>query len=111
MSTETGTDTVYAPDMAWEPALDFPGTAETKILRDDGPGQARTAFIRLHAGGHVTPHAHLGTVQHYVVEGEYESEGTIYAAGTYRRLPPHANVPEMTTQNGVTVLMIYDPVC
>jgi len=50
------------------------------------------------------------TVQHYILEGEYESEGQIYGAGTYRLLPGHADVSPISTANGLTVLMIYDPV-
>ncbi|MBT8207234.1 MAG: hypothetical protein KJO18_03080, partial [Acidimicrobiia bacterium] len=49
MSTQTETATVYAPDRAWEAAPTFPGTAEAKILRDEGAGKARTALIRLNA--------------------------------------------------------------
>ncbi len=67
-------------------------------------------LVRLHPGGRAAPHYHTATVQHYVLEGEYESKGKIYGAGTYRLLPADADVAEMTTQNGVTILMIYDPV-
>jgi hypothetical protein len=101
--------TAYAPEMAWESTTGFPGTAEAKVLRDEGARKARTMLVRLHAGGRATPHSHIGTVQHYVLEGEYESEGKSYGAGTYRLFPEHANVAEISTQNGVTMLMIYDP--
>ncbi len=104
------TTDLYVPEMAWQEFTEFPGTAEAKILRDKGLVKARTMLIRLHAGGKVTPHAHVSTVQHYILEGEYESEGTIWGAGTYRLLPEHANVADISTRNGVTILMIYDPV-
>jgi hypothetical protein len=101
---------LYAPEMAWQEFSEFPGTAEVKFLRDEGRGKARTMLIRLHAGGKVTPHAHVAPVQHYILEGEYESEGRICGAGTYRLLPGHADVGDISTQNGVTILMVYDPV-
>jgi anti-sigma factor ChrR (cupin superfamily) len=104
------TQTVDTPGMAWEATTRFPGTAEVKVLRHDGERQARTLLIRLRPGGRVTPHSHIGTVQHYVLEGEYDAEGEIYGVGTYRLFHPHADVSEMTTQKGATILMIYDPV-
>lgn len=100
---------VYTPEMAWTAAPDFPGEAEVKVLRDEGARKARTILVRLHGGGRTRAHSHIGTVQHYVLEGEYESDGKIYGAGTYRLLPEHADVGEMSTQIGVTILMIYDP--
>ena len=101
---------VYTPEMAWEAATDFPGAAEVKMLRDSGPRKARTMLVRLHPGGRARPHTHIAAVQHYILEGEYESDGEIYGAGTYRVLPESADAAEISTQNGVTVLMVYDPV-
>jgi len=104
------THTVHTADMAWEATSRFPGTAEAKVLRHEGERKARTLLIRLGAGGRVTPHSHIGTVQHYVLEGEYEAEGKVYGVGTYRLFHQHADVSEISTQNGATILMIYDPV-
>jgi hypothetical protein len=55
------------------------------------------------------PHTHLAAVQHYVLEGEYESEGKTFAAETYRLLPKNFDVAPISTEGGVTILMIYDP--
>lgn len=100
--------TVYIPEAEWQALTEFPGKGHIKMLREEGPNNARTLLIRLHAGGEITPHAHITTVQHYIIEGEYESEGQIYGAGTYRLLPGHANVSSISTAQGVTMLMIYD---
>jgi hypothetical protein len=51
----------------------------------------------------------VGTVQHYVLEGECETEGKPLGKGTYRFLPKHADVSAIFTKEGVTILMIYDP--
>ena len=96
--------------MHWEPFTEFPGEAEVKMLRHEPPSGAKTMLIRLPAGGSVSLHAHVVTVQHYVLEGEYQSEGGTFAAGSYRLLPWHENVSPIYTKNGVTILMIYDPV-
>jgi hypothetical protein len=52
----------------------------------------------------------VGTVQHYVLEGECETQGKTLGAGAYRFLPKHANVSTIFTKEGVTILMIYDAV-
>ena len=100
--------TVYLPEMEWRELTAFPGKGQIKMLRDEGPNRAKSMLIRLHAGGVITPHAHITTVQHYILEGEYESEGQIYGAGSYRLLLGHANVASISTENGCTLLMIYD---
>ena len=102
--------TIYTAEIAWQELTGFPGKGEVKVLRDEGGSNARTMLIRIHPGGEITPHAHQAPVQHYVLDGEYEAEGSIYAAGTYRLLPGHANVAQISTQNGATILLIYDPV-
>jgi hypothetical protein len=49
-------------------------------------------------------------VQHYVVEGEYHTDGRTFEQGSYRLLPKQADVAPITTNAGVTILMIYDPI-
>ncbi len=96
--------------MAWQSFAEFPGgEAEVKMLRDEKSTGARTMLIHLSAGESITPHSHVVTVQHYVLEGEYVSEGESYGAGTYRLLAGHSEVSPIHTKNGVTILMIYDP--
>lgn len=99
----------HTPDMRWEELRAFPGTGKAKMLRDEPPIGARTVIVRLPAGGQIVPHMHLAAVQHYVLEGEYESEGRTFAAGTYRFFPKNVDVSPISTKAGVTILMIYDP--
>jgi hypothetical protein len=102
--------TLYTPEMPWEPVSFFPGNAEVKILRAEAEGGARTLLVRLPPGGEISPHSHLGVVQHYVLEGEYETEGEMFGAGTYRLLPKHSDIRAISTEKGAVILMIYDPV-
>ena len=99
----------YTPDMSWEDLGFFPGKGQVKTLRDEPPVGARTIIVRLPAGGEIVPHMHLAPVQHYILEGEYKSEGKTFAAGTYRFLPKNADVAPISTKGGATILMIYDP--
>jgi hypothetical protein len=102
--------TIYTQEKTWEPLSFVPGDAEVKILRSDPERGARTLLVRLLPGGEISAHGYLGVVQHYVVEGEYETGGETFGAGTYRLLPKHARVGTISSQEGAVILMIYDPV-
>jgi hypothetical protein len=101
---------LHTPDVGWQALRSFPGTAEVKMLRDEAHGGARTMLVRVPPGGRITPHSHMASVQHYVLEGDYETEGETCGAGTYRFLPKDANVGPIATKGGVTILMVYDPI-
>jgi hypothetical protein len=96
--------------LEWDKLRKFPGEGQAKVLRDEAGGGAKSMIVKLPAGGKIVPHTHLAEVQHYVLEGEYESDGKAFPAGTYRLLPKNANLPPISTKNGVVVLMIYDPI-
>jgi hypothetical protein len=97
-------------DSQWQALRAFPGAAEVKMLRDDRDGGARTMLVRLPPGGEIRPHSHLAAVQHYILEGSYETQGKMVRAGCYRFLPKDADLGPMTSQDGATILMIYDPI-
>jgi quercetin dioxygenase-like cupin family protein len=94
---------------AWRELKEFPGRGEVKLLREEPQCGAKTMLVRLPPGGRIEPHTHLGVVQHYVVEGEYHTNGRTFETGSYRLLPKNADVAPITTHNGVTILIIYDP--
>jgi len=102
--------TIQTVDMAWEATPRFPGTAEVKVLRREEESSATTLLVRLGVSGRLPPHSHIATVQHYVLEGEYETGGKTFGVDTYRLFRPHADMPEISTKKGATILMIYDPV-
>ena len=104
------TQTVNTPEVNWQELTEFPGKGQVKILREQSPTSGKTLLIHIHPGGQITPHAHEAAVQHYIIEGEYETDNKIYGAGTYRLLPGHENVQPISTQSGATILMIYDPI-
>jgi len=102
--------TAHTAEVPWEELSEFPGKGQVKVLRDEGGSNAKTLLIELGAGDEITPHTHVAAVQHYILTGEYESEGKTYGAGTYRLFPGHANLASISTQHGATILLIYDPV-
>jgi quercetin dioxygenase-like cupin family protein len=98
----------YPGEMLWETLREFPGKGEVTVLREDGKGGAKTIIVRLPAGGQIIPHSHVAAVQHYVLEGECETQGKTLGRGAYRFLPKHADVSTIFTKDGVTILMVYD---
>ena len=100
---------MYTPELQGEKDKPFPGTAEIVTLRDDPESGAATYLVRLPAGGQIVPHSHAASAQHYVLEGECESEGTVRRTGTYHLIPPHATVGPVTTRDGAAILIILDP--
>jgi quercetin dioxygenase-like cupin family protein len=94
--------------MVWQEVREFPGKGKVSVLRDEGKGGAKTIIVRLPAEDQIVPHSHVGAVQHYVLEGECETQGKSLGEGAYRFLPRHADVSAIFTKEGVTILMIYD---
>lgn len=95
--------------MGWGELRQFPGPADVKILREETDCGAKTMLVRVPPHGKIIPHGHRGVVQHYVLEGQYETDGKLYGSGSYRMMPEQYDVSPITTEKGVTILMIYDP--
>jgi hypothetical protein len=100
----------HAPYTGWKKLEMFHVTGEVKVLREEQAGGAKTILVRLPPGGEIIPHSHVAAVQHCVVEGQYETQGKVFKAGSYRLLPKRGDVAPISTRTGVTILMIYDPV-
>jgi quercetin dioxygenase-like cupin family protein len=98
----------YPGAMIWQELREFPGKGEVTVLREADKDGAKTIIVRLPAGGQIVPHSHVGAVQHYVLQGECETQGKILGQGAYRFMPKQADVSPIFTRNGVTILMIYD---
>ncbi|RPI66415.1 MAG: hypothetical protein EHM47_16705 [Ignavibacteriales bacterium] len=92
----------------WGIAEEYPVGTEIKILRDqDG---AKTILLKLPKDFRIESHTHVYIEQHFVLEGEYESEGKIYSSGTYRFIPAHKDHGPFTSKTGALVLVIWDPI-
>ena len=89
---------------------ELPTELEVTTLRDEPSGGPRTLLVHIPPGGRIEPHAHVAPVQHLVLAGSYEIDGDILDAGTYRLYPDHTSLPEITSKDGASILMIFDPV-
>ena len=94
-------------ELHWEEAEGYQIGTRAKTLRDENG--ARTVLLKLPKGFFIEPHSHVTTEQHFVLEGEYESEGKVYSSGSYQLIPAHVDHGPFKSKNGALVLIIWDP--
>jgi hypothetical protein len=101
--------TINYEKMKWTDAPGYPEGSKIKILREGGPGEGKTFIRKIRKGFEMEGHSHTTVEQHLVLEGEYESEGKIYKAGTYRLIPKHETHGPFKSSKGAVILVIWDP--
>lgn len=95
-------------EMHWEEARGYPSGTLIKVLRRDEKGQPLTVLLKLREGFEMEGHSHIGNEQHFVLEGEYESEGHIYQTGFYRLIPRETTHGPFTSENGAVILVVWE---
>lgn len=95
-------------EMQWEEARGYPPGTLMKVLRRDEKGEPMTIILKLGDGFEMEGHSHIGTEQHFVFEGEYEGEGRIYQAGSYRLIPERASHGPFRSEKGAVILVLWD---
>jgi len=101
--------TITYKKMKWTDAPGYPEGTKIKILREGEPGEGKTFLRRIRRGFKMEGHSHTTVEQHFVLEGEYESEGKVYKAGTYRLIPKHETHGPFKSSKGAVILVIWDP--
>ncbi len=99
---------INSNNIEWKDAEGYPTGTQIKILREEG--SARTFLLKLPPGFDMKPHSHIATEQHFVLEGEYESEDKIFGPGFYRLIPGNTNHGPFLSKNGAIILVIWDPI-
>ena len=94
-------------EKGWEPADNYPKGTLRKMLRDENG--AKTMLLKFPKGFKMTPHSHLTTEQHFVLEGSYSSKGDVFEAGSYQLIGAHEEHGPFESENGALVLVIWDP--
>lgn len=94
-------------DAHWENAKEYPDGTKQKVLRDDKI--AKTVLLKLPKGFYMAPHSHVSTEQHFVLNGEYTSNGKVYPAGSYQIFFAHEDHGPFKSEKGALVLVIWDP--
>jgi hypothetical protein len=95
--------------MKWTDAPGYPEGSKVKTLREGSPEEGKTFLRKIRKGFKMEGHSHTTVEQHFVLEGEYESEGKIYKAGTYRLIPKHKTHGPFKSSTGAVILVIWDP--
>ena len=95
-------------EMPWEEAPGYPSGTLMKVLRRDEKGQHLTVVLKLGEGFEMEGHSHIGIEQHFVLEGEYESEGRIYQTGSYRLIPRETTHGPFRSEKGALLLVVWD---
>ncbi|NQT78359.1 MAG: cupin domain-containing protein [Bacteroidetes bacterium] len=95
-------------DEHWEVANGYPQGTMAKVLRDSK--DAKTVLLKLPKGFFMAPHSHLTTEQNFLIEGEYESAGESYSAGSYQIFSPRDEHGPFESKNGALVLVVYDSI-
>ena len=94
-------------DKNWEKADEyFEGTLR-KVLRDENGH--RTVLLKLPAGFSMKPHSHLTAEQHFVLKGEYTSDGKLFPEGSYQLFDAGDVHGPFESKNGALVLIVWDP--
>jgi len=93
-------------DMEWSEATGYPTGTKIKMLREEE--SAKTFLLKLAPGFDMKAHSHIATEQHFVLDGEYISNGKIFGIGTYRLIPSQSDHGTFTSENGATVLVVWD---
>jgi anti-sigma factor ChrR (cupin superfamily) len=91
-------------DIDWRTHLNSSSGLSSKILRNSGG--AKTLFLKLPKGARIESHKHTKTEQHFIIEGEYETDEKVYGRGSYRLIPAGANHGPVYVKKELVILVI-----
>jgi len=99
---------VKTSEIAWEAATSYPAGTHWKVLRSEKEGEPSTILLKLAPGFDMPAHSHIYAEHHYVLSGEYESQGMRFPAGTYRIIPKHVDHGPFRSANGAELLVMWE---
>ena len=98
------TSNIY-DDSGWTEAWEYPKGTMKKVLHDEHG--ITTVLFKFPEGFRMEPHAHITAEQHFILRGEYKSDGKVYPEGTFRSFRAHENHGPFETPKGALVLVIW----
>ena len=93
-------------DSNWEDANGYPEGTKRKVLRDEDT--RKTILLQLPKGFKMGSHSHITTEQHFVLKGEYSSDGEVYPVGSYQMFSAHDEHGPFVSKEGALILVIWD---
>ncbi|HUX55392.1 MAG TPA: cupin domain-containing protein [Bacteroidales bacterium] len=94
-------------DSNWLDAQEYPSGTKKKVLHDENG--VKTVLFKFPEEFYMAPHSHIIKEQHFLLKGEYISEGRVYPEGTYRSFDAHENHGPFESKHGALVLVIWTP--
>jgi len=91
----------------WEDATGYPEGTKRKVLRDEN--NRKTVLLKLPKGFSMGAHSHITTEQHFVLKGEYSSDGEVYPVGAYQLFSAGDEHGPFKSENGALILVVWDP--
>ncbi|MCF6181595.1 cupin domain-containing protein [Lutibacter sp.] len=95
-------------ELNWETATGYSKGTKRKVLRDDD-NKGQTILLKLPEGFNMAPHSHITAEQHFVLEGEYQSGGESYPAGSYQIFSSGEEHGPFESKKGALILVVWDP--
>jgi anti-sigma factor ChrR (cupin superfamily) len=99
-----GRYTLASTDGQWF-ATGLPGI-DAKVLSQDRDRGVVTMLIRAAAGAVYPSHSHSGPEECYVLRGSARIDGRVLRAGDFHHADAHSDHGEITTDDGVEVLIV-----
>ena len=96
-------------EIGWQQATNYPEGAQMKVLREGDGSHGRTILLKLPAGWQMPSHSHRSVEQHYVLEGEYKSQGRVFGPGSYQLITKETDHGPFSSEAGAVLLVIWDP--
>jgi anti-sigma factor ChrR (cupin superfamily) len=96
-----------ALDVDWDTAAGYPTGSQWKILRRGSHGEANTILLKLAPDFEMASHSHIHAEHHYVLSGEYESQGGRFLPGTYRFIPKRVSHGPFRSTTGAELLVVW----
>lgn len=94
-------------ELNWEIAEGYFDGTKRKVLRDEN--NCKTVLLKLPKDFYMDPHSHITSEQHFVLEGEYTSDGETYPVGSYQVFSPGDEHGPFESKSGALILVIWDP--
>ncbi|MFZ5981350.1 MAG: cupin domain-containing protein [Candidatus Zixiibacteriota bacterium] len=98
---------IKANDLHWKPAEGYGMGAEEKVLNEGNSVAPRAILLKIPPGWSMDAHSHLNTEMHYILEGQYESQGKKFPAGTFCVIPKEVKHGAYSTKSGAIILVTW----
>ena len=95
-------------EIEWDAASGYPAGTQWKVLRRGSQGEPKTILLKLAPSFEIASHSHMYIEHHYVLNGEYESQGERFPPGTYRLIPKHMNHGPFRSSAGAELLVVWE---